>query len=85
MIKCLRSAHTEFIEDMIIRAAGQYTCFLDSHLLNYAEVFFLCPDPCCDLRKLKSKFLTCPDSSLIPVTVGKELCLPDDAFRPGQS
>ena len=81
---CLLSCHSELVEDVIVRTACQDACLLDTHLLDYFEVFLLRTDPCRDLRELKPEILTCTDSFLIPVTVCEELSLSYYSFRSRQ-
>ena len=81
MVESLLPGHSELVEDVVVRAACEYSCLLDPHVLYDLEVFLLGSDPGRDLRELKSEVLTGSDRGLVPVAVCKEFSLSDDSVR----
>ncbi len=84
MVDSLPAGHTQFIKNMIIRAADQDSGFFQAHAFNKVKIVLSRPDPGSYLGKLISFFQTLLDSVPVFFTVQKELRLTDDPFRAAQ-
>ena len=85
MIERLRTRHSELFEDVVVRAADEYSRFFYSYIVNKFKILFFRTYPRCDFRKFHTESHTSFNGFSVFFCIYEKLALTDQPVFSAES